>query len=225
MTRFSLVLTCFFLLGCQAAQADLILTIGDALGAANGASSDTSDDAASGPFMAGETISIPVYAHITGLTPSPFTGFSLTLDLGADGDGFPGSPDFFSNFGAQTSIGGSLGFFETAGAGVGDNDFIVNWFGSVQLSSDPNDPTQIFTLSFDSSLSTDAGFYDIVFGQDASSLLLTSYTSNSIPITEIQYDAGRFQVVATAIPEPSTVACLLGVVALGGLRRWRRKVA
>jgi len=76
------------------------------------------------PLTAGDTISIPVTARATGLTPNPLTVYSLAIDVGGDGDGFPGSPDYFSSFVASSAVGGSLTLTPSAGATT-PFDFII----------------------------------------------------------------------------------------------------
>jgi len=99
-------------------QADLILTVGSP----------------ANPYAAGDTISIPVSARVTGLTPNPLTVYSLAIDFGSDGNGFPGSPDHFSSFVATSAIGGSLTQTPSPGATT-PFDFIIGWNGSVTVSS------------------------------------------------------------------------------------------
>ena len=176
-------------------------------------------ESATAPFTAGDTISIPVTARETGLTPNPLTVYSLVIDVGGDGYGFPGSPDYFSSFVTSSAVGGSLTQTPNPDATL-PFDFIIGWNGSVVVSSNPLDPpTTLFNLEFDSSTSN--GLYDIDFASGSTAALLTSFTSNSTVITDVQLNNGQFQIAA--IPEPSSATVLaLGVIGL--LARRKRKL-
>lgn len=216
---FLVLLLCF----CTKVRADLILTIGNVADIANGDSLVTTDDVATGPFVAGSTVTIPFLAHFepTGIIFNPITAYSLTVDVGGDGDGFPGAPDFFSSFNFASNIGGNLIQIPTAGSGAGANDFVVNWQGNQAISIDPTMPTTLFTLTFDTSVATPAGFYDILIAQDPDSLGQTAFSSNLTPASPFRFDQGRIEI--TAIPEPSSFAAmaLVGVVAAFYRRRVR----
>ena len=193
----------FFALGANV-HADLFLTIGS--------------PAAS--YAAGDTVSIPVTARVDGLTPNPLTAYSITIDFGSDGYGLPGSPDLFSSFVASSAVGGSLTQTPTTDATT-PFDFIIGWNGSVAVSSDPLEaPTTLFHLEFESSTSTPDGMYDIDFATGAIATALTSFNSNSTPITDVQLNNGQFQV--SAVPEPGPASFLaLGVI--GFVARRKRK--
>ena len=187
--------TAFLAIACVAVPsiAQLVVTAG--------APSDaiTTTDAPLGPFSPGSSIAIPFFAHLgSSQIPNPLTTYSFTIDLGGDGEGLPsgGSTDFFSSFMGELdpAVGGNFDF--SAVSGFLELDFIVEWNGSVALSTDAATPTKLFDLTFDTSPMTPAGLYDITIPTGLIASSQTSLNSNEIPITDLLFDNGQIAIAS-----------------------------
>ena len=192
-------------------QADLFLTIGRPADIGN------ANDTPLGPFTAGSSISIPVLAHFEAPILPPLTSYTFTLDFGGDGEGIS---SFFSTPVFVSAVGGTL-VADDALAGALPIDYTMNWIGSTGLSTDSANPSMLFSIEFDSLMTTPEGIYDINFGTDAGSNALTAFTANgaNFNVENVQRDNGQFLIVA--VPEPSSMLMVFGLGCLAAIGRKR----
>ena len=182
-------------------HADLVVTIGQPADIGNDA------DTPLGPFVAGESVSIPVLAFFESPITPPLTAYTLTVDFGGDGAGinpFFLAPEFLDGSGEEIIADDSF-------AGPLPIDFVLNWSGSLQLSTNAANPTTLFTINFNTQRSTPQGIYDIQFGTDAGSRALTAFVANGANFTvdNVVADDGQFLIMA--VPEPAGATLLLAV--------------
>lgn len=217
-------------------HASMVITFGTS------ADFSTSVDTPLGPFVPGQMVTIPVLAHVTGLTSVSITDFTIPIDFGGTGTlgvepttgngyGIPNPP--FQNGSATspfTAIGYNAGAFSTyvfndnlASFRPFDKSMNGTASGSGVAIGDAANPTTLFELTFTIAAGTPEGLYNVVHS-DFGPLPITSFVQpGGTQFTDFVFDQGQFQVSASAVPEPASTAIAAGLFLVGGVCRWRKR--
>ena len=182
-------------------------------------------------FFAGATATIPVFAYNTDPgSPINLDGYDLAFEIGGDGVGIPGTPDFFTSFQADF-IGSAFGqnvnsYIDALPFLPNSYDLVVGNSGTSFLVPGIASPAKLFELQFAISALTTPGLYNLSFVPNATSNGADLNAISGIGTAGVILGIGtgsqlnQFQV---AIPEPGA----FGLVAFGwsvvSNRRSRRR--
>jgi len=181
-------------------------------------------------FSAGGTASVPVFAY-NSVPGSPFSldGFDLAFDVGGDGVGIPGTPDFFVSF--QGNFSGSV-FGQNINSYVDAAPFVPNAYdlvagnsGAAFLVPSISSPTKLLDLQFTISPLATPSDNSLVFVPNATtngaSLNAISGPGTSLVVLSVGTGPNLNQFTVTAVPEPSALALIGSVLGVMTILRKR----
>lgn len=212
---------CLMLISCSSmASANVVIVVGNR-------------DGSMSTFNAGSTVTLSVWGYENPFDadfPTKVSAYDLYFDLGGDGIGIPGTPDFFTNLqvnfsGRELVTGGSPEFSTNDPAA----DLLATNFGGA---SQPNLPgtlltaKKLFDISFSVSSSTTGGIYQLAGISPISKAQSDTYGYASVIFQQDSGSSvfGKFQINGQEVPEPTTIT-LLAIGLAGGVacRRFRKR--
>lgn len=173
------------------------------------------------PTAAGDTTDVTFFGTSTVSGGETLSGFNIPIDLAGGGNNDSGG--IFTGATLENLVGGSAGLNSAELQNtISGSDFIVNISNGAGILITTDTP--LFNLALTTSSALGVGSYSVEISQtglfNVTAADGTDITASTTVFTNPDGSQGSVNIVP-AIPEPSSLAVLLGAIGIAGLKRRR----